>query len=147
MNPVALTAQASVPIPDGLDLDAWIVPPPPDPTSAADIEKKVKKSKKGKDKEVNGAKVVKNGKKKRKQDEDDRETIRLTAVTPEIETAEERAQRERVRFCFVTCFLQIADVIADSGRRKDWNECATIHTISLTDLLLNQPKMMLTQYQ
>ncbi|KAJ7897229.1 Adaptor protein complex AP-3 delta subunit [Mycena olivaceomarginata] len=45
LNPVALAAQASVPIPDGLDLDAWI----------------------GKGKEVNGAKA-KNGKKKHKEE-------------------------------------------------------------------------------
>ena len=31
LNPVAKVAQASVPVPEGLDLDAWIVHPPEDP--------------------------------------------------------------------------------------------------------------------
>lgn len=147
LNPVALAAQASVPIPDGLDLDAWIVPPPPDPTSATDVELKVKRNKKGKDKDVNGAKVVKNGKKKRKQDEDDSASIHLSAGTPEIETADELAQRERVRFCLAACLFQISDVIAHSGRRKDWNDCATIHTILWMGLPLSRLRTTLTQYR
>lgn len=48
LNPVAAVAQSSVPIPEGLDLDAWIVPPPPEPV--LEVEKK-KKSRKGKEKE------------------------------------------------------------------------------------------------
>ncbi|KAJ3206165.1 AP-3 complex subunit delta-1 [Dinochytrium kinnereticum] len=36
LNPVAPTAQKKVPIPDGLDLDAWIVPPKPLPIDELD---------------------------------------------------------------------------------------------------------------
>ncbi|KAF9011132.1 Ap3d1 protein [Cyathus striatus] len=60
LNPVAPSAQERVPVPEGLDLDAWIVPPPPDPVPEPETnagEKKVKKSKKGKGKEVNGSKI------------------------------------------------------------------------------------------
>ncbi|KAK7063926.1 AP-3 complex subunit delta [Favolaschia claudopus] len=94
LNPVALTAQASVPIPDGLDLDAWIVPPPQEPVVAIepDYEAKVRKIKKGKAKEVNGNKV-KNGKKKHK--EEGNGVVLITREPDdEIENAEER---ERVR--------------------------------------------------
>lgn len=98
LNPVATNAQASVPIPDGLDLDAWIVPPPPEPVSQLDEERKLKKSKKGKGKEVNGTKS-KNGKKKkhRENDDDSENGVVLTPALVEVESAEERAERERVR--------------------------------------------------
>jgi len=94
LNPVALVAQASVPIPDGLDLDAWIIPSQQERVveeDEEDVVRKVKKSKKGKGKETNGVKS-KNGKRKQKDDEprDD------YTPGPEIETTEERAERERV---------------------------------------------------
>lgn len=38
LNPVAPKAQRKVPIPDGLDLDAWINPPPEDSSSSSDDE-------------------------------------------------------------------------------------------------------------
>jgi AP-3 complex subunit delta-1 len=95
LNPVALVAQASVPIPDGLDLDAWIVPSQRERVveeDEEDVVRKVKKSKKGKGKETNGVKS-KSGKRRQKDDEprDD-----YTPPEPVIETAEERAERERV---------------------------------------------------
>ncbi|TFY71813.1 hypothetical protein EVG20_g1192 [Dentipellis fragilis] len=94
LNPVAIAAQASVPIPDGLDLDAWIVPPPKDPTvEPATSEPLAVKSKhkgkgKAKPKESNG--VDGRTKKRRKERNGD-----LLAPSPAIETPEEKAERER----------------------------------------------------
>ncbi|KAF7347534.1 AP-3 complex subunit delta [Mycena venus] len=51
LNPVALAAQASVPVPEGLDLDAWIVAPPQEPAPEVDADVKARKVKKGKGKE------------------------------------------------------------------------------------------------
>jgi AP-3 complex subunit delta-1 len=98
LNPVALIAQASVPIPEGLDLDAWIVPSQQERVIEEEAEdvRKAKKSKKGKGKEINGTKV-KSGKRKQK-DGDPRDAY--TVPEPEIETIEERAERERVLFFF-----------------------------------------------
>lgn len=97
LNPVASVAQTSVPIPDGLDLDAWIVPsmqvPLPDEDEGAGevaSEKKVKKSKKGKEKESAGRSKSK-GTKKRKEDEGIEELI----AQEEVETPEEMAEREQ----------------------------------------------------
>jgi AP-3 complex subunit delta len=96
LNPVASGAQASVPVPAGLDLDDWIVPPPPseEPADSGELvaERKTKKSKKGKEKEsgTNGAKT-KDGKKRKKH----REGYEDVLEQPE-ETPEEAAERERV---------------------------------------------------
>ncbi|KZT08745.1 Ap3d1 protein [Laetiporus sulphureus 93-53] len=98
LNAVARSAQAAVPIPEGLDLDAWITAPPKEMHDAIEREdeaqedkkKKKKGSKKGKEKESNGAKSK--GKKRA-----DRTTDDVTPVA--AETAEERAERERVRQC------------------------------------------------
>lgn len=96
LNPVAAGAQASVPVPEGLDLDTWIVPPPPEPDSetranekgnGGGLEKK-KKSKKGKDKAVEPSA---NGNKRLK---DNKEQVVL--LPGGDETPEERAARERV---------------------------------------------------
>ena len=95
LNPVALTAQASVPIPEGLDLDAWIVPSEQEHILEEEGDegvRKVKKGKKGKGKETNGAKV-KNGKRRYK---DDEMMGSPTPPEPEVETPEEREERERV---------------------------------------------------
>ncbi|KAJ7170232.1 Ap3d1 protein [Mycena filopes] len=75
LNPVALAAQASVPIPEGLDLDAWIA----------------RKAKKGKAKEVNGTKV-KSGKKKHKEEGNG---VALTPPEDDIETPERALEREQ----------------------------------------------------
>ncbi|KAL0951907.1 hypothetical protein HGRIS_008562 [Hohenbuehelia grisea] len=90
LNPVALAAQESVPVPDGLDLDAWIVPPPKEVVlSEAEggegvVKVKVKKVNKGK------GKAVKSGKKKKHTDENG------AAGGYEVEeTPEERAERLR----------------------------------------------------
>ena len=89
LNPVASTAQASVPIPEGLDLDAWIVPPPKDEELGESTDRK--KSKKGKEKE--GSRSRKSGKKKQRPENE----VTLTPAEPEVETPDERAERERVR--------------------------------------------------
>ncbi|KAJ6469611.1 Adaptor protein complex AP-3 delta subunit [Mycena vitilis] len=91
LNPVALAAQVSVPIPDGLDLDAWIVPPPPEPVQEVDAEAKARKIKKGKGKEVNGSKA-KGGKKKQKEEGNG---VVLTPLEDDTETAEQALEREQ----------------------------------------------------
>ena len=99
LGPVAPAAQASVPLPEGLDLDIWIVPAMQEPVvddENLDVEKRIKKSKKGKEKETPNRTKAKGGKKKRKEDATVEE---LVPQEPE-ETAEERAERERVRFSF-----------------------------------------------
>ena len=97
LGPVAAHAQASVPVPEGLDLNAWIVPPPAeevaDEADDADTPAvhKVKKGKKGKAKETGGAKP------KRKKRKDGEELLQEDVLTPTvIETGEEKAERERV---------------------------------------------------
>ncbi|KAM5535884.1 hypothetical protein V8D89_010502 [Ganoderma adspersum] len=103
LNAVALSAQASVPIPDGLDLDAWIVPfqeePSLAPGDAADEALEGKKGKKGKRKE--GANKSKRKGKSRALDDIEDVGDRSVdgngygeAAQP-IETEEERAERER----------------------------------------------------
>ncbi|KDR85547.1 hypothetical protein GALMADRAFT_53684 [Galerina marginata CBS 339.88] len=92
LNPVALNAQGSVAVPEGLDLDAWIVPPPREashPDNNGDGEKK-KKSKKGKGKDVASSA---SGKKKKVQEDGDR--IVLTPVNSDHESPEDRIQREK----------------------------------------------------
>jgi len=95
LNPVASIAQASVPIPDGLDLDAWIVPSMQDRGSEEHDdgglpERKGKKSKKGKEKESTSRTKGKGGKKKQKEEGYEEELV------AQEETAEEKAERERV---------------------------------------------------
>lgn len=95
LGPVAPAAQASVPVPEGLDLDAWIVPAMQEPLVDDEghvTEKRAKKSKKGKEKETPNRTRAKGGKKKRKEDSIVDESV---PQEPE-ETAEERAERERV---------------------------------------------------
>ncbi|KAG5654164.1 hypothetical protein H0H81_006876 [Sphagnurus paluster] len=97
LNPVALSAQTSVPVPEGLDLDAWIVPPPREVPQEQPSEKKTKKVKKGKgkEKEPGDGKV----KAKKKQKEEKVELLVdgdvLTPAEPEVETPEEIAERAR----------------------------------------------------
>ncbi|KIK25362.1 hypothetical protein PISMIDRAFT_677351 [Pisolithus microcarpus 441] len=94
LNPVALAAQASVPVPVGLDLDTWIVPSTQVPIhdeheSEVLVEKKVKKkSKKGKEKESSNGTRSKGMKKKKEGEE-------VLVPLEESETPEEIAERER----------------------------------------------------
>ena len=91
LNPVASAAQANVPIPEGLDLDKWIVPPPKGAVSTPATEEgrgRKPKKKKGKQKEVNGKFKETRANKLLQED----------ALTPAAETEEEKADRERVGF-------------------------------------------------
>ncbi|TFK26650.1 Ap3d1 protein [Coprinopsis marcescibilis] len=96
LNPVAVSAQASVPVPAGLDLDEWIVPPPREPVVEEQeiLEKKVKKGKKGKEKQLNGGKK---SDKTKKQTDSGSNSIgdTLTPVYDETETPEDAEERER----------------------------------------------------
>ncbi|KAK7040144.1 AP-3 complex subunit delta [Paramarasmius palmivorus] len=96
LNPVAQTAQASVPVPEGLDLDAWIIPPPAVVELKMDEEKKAKKSKKGKGKEVDGSKS-RNAKKRREEANGNETNGDVLIPTVEPESPEERAEREKRR--------------------------------------------------
>lgn len=90
LNPVASAAQANVPIPEGLDLDKWIISPPKNvlPTPATEEEERGRrpKKKKGKKKEANG----------RVREQATNELLQEDALTPAAETEEEKAERERV---------------------------------------------------
>jgi len=82
-----------VPVPEGLDLDKWIVPPPKlvVPTPAAeDGRGRRPKKKKGKQKEVNGKVKEKPVNKLLQED----------ALVPVAVTEEEKAERERVGFIY-----------------------------------------------
>lgn len=99
LNPVAQAAQSSVPVPNGLNLDAWIVPPPKEPEEES--TPKVKKSRKGKEKEANGVKH-RSTKKKETHQSDFEETKSAAPVELE-ETPEQEAERERVCSVLVPC--------------------------------------------
>lgn len=96
LNPVASAAQENVPIPEGLDLDKWIVPPPKNvvqtPTTG-EGERGRRPKRKGKQKEANG-KVKEKASNKLLQDD---------VLTPARETEEEIAERERVGSLTCTC--------------------------------------------
>ncbi|KZV96926.1 hypothetical protein EXIGLDRAFT_764838, partial [Exidia glandulosa HHB12029] len=95
-GPVAPDAQASVPLPVGIDLDAWIVPPPAPVRPVVEKEdydepstrKNGKAKTKGKGKEKENGEPVK---KKKKRDVGGTD---VTSPQP-LETPEERAERER----------------------------------------------------
>ncbi|GAW04764.1 Adaptor protein complex AP-3 delta subunit [Lentinula edodes] len=87
LNPVAQHAQESVPIPEGLDLDAWIVPPPADPLSLSEPGEKKAKKKIKKEKGKDGVSGSGNKGKKKQREENESET----------ETEEQRTERERRR--------------------------------------------------
>ncbi|OBZ78815.1 AP-3 complex subunit delta-1 [Grifola frondosa] len=91
LNPVAPSAQASVPLPEGLDLSAWIVPPPDvshviEEGEEEPADGKHKKSRKGKGKESGKSK----GKKRMERTEDERTTL----LSGALETEEEKAEKE-----------------------------------------------------
>ncbi|KAF8167541.1 adaptin N terminal region-domain-containing protein [Crassisporium funariophilum] len=96
LNPAAANAQASVAIPEGLDLEAWFVQPPKDVLAHSHSDEvdvageKKKKSKKGKDKDLG---ATASGKKKKVHK--DSERVVLTPMDSDVENPEERAQRER----------------------------------------------------
>ncbi|GJJ13138.1 hypothetical protein Clacol_007388 [Clathrus columnatus] len=88
LKPVALMAQSSVPVPEGLDLDAWIVPPPREDTITPSDTLKAKKRKgKGKERAKNGVDNV-----------NDEDRLNQTAIekTPEEMAEEEKRRAERL---------------------------------------------------
>ncbi|KAH0591305.1 AP-3 complex subunit delta-1 [Termitomyces sp. J132] len=89
LNPVATNAQASVPIPEGLDLDAWIVPPPQQIVADPPPDKKKGKKGKGKDNKP------KSSKKKKKVEVEDGDELAPVEETPEeiAERAKRKAER------------------------------------------------------
>ncbi|KAI0076052.1 Adaptor protein complex AP-3 delta subunit [Panus rudis PR-1116 ss-1] len=97
LNPVAPNAQESVPVPEGLDLNTWIVPPRQEPSVLHDEdmledEPKTKKGKKGKRKEAGGGKLK--AKKKRSGEG----PLQPDVLEPSAaETEAERAERERLK--------------------------------------------------
>lgn len=94
LNPVAITAQASVVLPEGLNLDTWFVEPPPQVISQADDADlgKTKKAKKGKAKDLSfnpklsGQRTSKNG-----------DGALIDTVESDVETPEEIARRKAER--------------------------------------------------
>ena len=123
LNTIANGAQASIPAPEGLDLDAWIVPlrdPSPQPQQETEEVAKKKKGRKGKGKAV-GSSV--DGKKKSKGNEH-----MLAPVGSDYETLEDKAIREQVR----THLLLKGDAFNESllrERQKGLLSCGMIHTI------------------
>jgi len=93
LNPVATTAQASVVLPEGLNLDAWFVEPPPQLISQADDADlgKPKKTKKGKARDLSfSAKLS-------RQTSKNGDGALINIVESDVETPEEIAQRKAER--------------------------------------------------
>ncbi|KAF7307227.1 AP-3 complex subunit delta [Mycena indigotica] len=132
LNPVALLAQASVPVPEGLDLDVWFVAPPPEP--AAKPELKTPKSSKGKGKEVNGSK----SKSKKKQKESDANgVVVLTPVVdeePEDHEARERRLAERRERLRDDPYYIIDDRSASTSRQATHDDIDSIPVVHLDDM-------------
>lgn len=98
LAPVAPSAQASVPRPTGIDLDAWIVPPPAPSKTASDSDGETVLRKNGKNKGKGKEKAVDGEPTKRKKKKRDAVTDAASSEAQETaETPEERAERERVR--------------------------------------------------
>lgn len=129
LNPVALSAQASVSVPEGLNLDAWIVTPPREVVPAAEElpEKKIKKGKKGKAKEMDGSSLM-SGRKRLKQEKNG---DLLTPAEPEIETPEEQAERARVRVHLdIVLGFNVDASVLFSAKPSDWRNFEMTHTTS-----------------
>ncbi|KAH9929816.1 adaptin N terminal region-domain-containing protein [Fomitopsis serialis] len=98
LNAVAAEAQSLVDVPEDLNLDAWIVPPPREftepfePDDTAEPKKK-KKSKKGKEKELGTGKSKGKSRSQTQPESDD--VAGPVVASRSTETAEERAERER----------------------------------------------------
>ncbi|EMD42246.1 hypothetical protein CERSUDRAFT_102602 [Gelatoporia subvermispora B] len=90
LNPVAPNAQTSVTVPEGLDLETWIIPPPKEaaPVSGEeerDAKEVRKKHKKGKTKDKGNGKG----------NAEDADSNGVAPTSRHVETEEERAERER----------------------------------------------------
>jgi len=94
LNPVASCAQASVPVPEGLDLDAWIVSPPQEASQVGqqgdDQTRKKTKTRKAKGKEVRTT----NGRKEKATRVDNLEL--LAPIGSDNESPEDKVLREQV---------------------------------------------------
>lgn len=103
LNPVASVAQSNVPIPEGLDLDKWIGPPPkstvPTPAGEGEARGRRPKKKKGKQKEANG----------KVKEKPTNKLLQEDALTPAAETEEERAERDKVGFLHYIPLIPRAD--------------------------------------
>lgn len=137
-------------MPDGLDLDAWIVQPPVEalPQSHVDddddAEKKKKKSKKGKGKEVSGSSTNR----KKKKAKDTAELVVLTPAESDQETQEEKAERERVCiFIWKSREVLIVSFLFNSARQNDWHNYGMTHITSLMIDLQSRQLKTSTQYQ
>lgn len=151
LNPVAVNAQSSVPIPEGLDLDAWIVPPKQEPEAdQGTVERKVKKTKKGKEKakgkDADGAKGKSGRNKQEDVDARQKQESRVTLAPSEEETPEEKAQRVKVCSIEHVSVRPYLTIIPPSARQSVWHNFETTHTTSsTTGRQFLQPKT-LTQY-
>jgi len=94
LNPVGTNAQASVAIPEGLDLDSWIVPPPLESVSHNVHDKEYGSGKKAKGKKMKGKDVGSSTTSKKKKGKESHDRIMLIPIDSE-ETPEERTQREK----------------------------------------------------
>jgi len=124
LNPVASHAQTSVPIPDGLDLDAWIVPPPREPVLSPEkttSEKKTSKRGTEKEKDVNGNKSRMSSRKKLREADllQDRDILTPIDTDVDVETLEER---ERVSIVFDMTAIHVqGDTIRRRRQREENN--------------------------
>ncbi|KAJ7070698.1 adaptin N terminal region-domain-containing protein [Mycena amicta] len=134
LNPVALLAQASVPVPEGLDLDVWFVAPPPEPVVEPEVKARKGGKGKGKGKEVNGSKS------KSKKKADDGNGVVLTPLQDEAEntpeTAEERERRlaERRERMRDDPYYIIDDRPAASTSKRPQDDIDSIPVVHLDDM-------------
>lgn len=116
---MASNAQASVPVPEGLNLDAWIVPPPREEEEIV-VQEKKKKVKKGKEKETDGKKAKTSSKKRQKGAELLQDGDMLTPVDAEVETREERERVSEKKYdAFLVIFTD--HYYTRSGEQKEGN--------------------------
>ncbi|THH19000.1 hypothetical protein EW146_g2089 [Bondarzewia mesenterica] len=138
LNPVAAAAQSHVPVPEGLVLEEWIVPPPKDPVAEHEVsetldeeDRPAKKNKgKGKAKTTNGAKI--NGDKKKKKKAGERAV--LTPVEKAVETPEERAERERQRALRLERQRDDPYYIKDNQSQQNIEDIDSIPVVRLDDM-------------
>jgi AP-3 complex subunit delta len=121
LNPVAPIAQSNIPVPEDLDLDTWIVPPPKTVVNGPKAHDdrgnelvKTRRGKKGKEKESNGTK----SKSTKKKHHEANGNVGVLIPSVQEETAEDRAERERVSFIFYcqTIFLTAMNVLHRSAK-------------------------------
>ncbi|ETW86760.1 hypothetical protein HETIRDRAFT_166278 [Heterobasidion irregulare TC 32-1] len=139
LNTVAAAAQTRVPVPVGLDLDAWIVPPSKDldaelvPAQTIDEDSRPVRSKgkgkgKAKAKATNGA--TKKGEKKAKKGE---RTVHTLVEVP-VETSEERAERERQKTLRLERQRDDPYYIKDDRHSPNVDDVDSIPVVHLNDM-------------